>query len=81
MSSNIYSLTLPKQPISKINRCYCLFNQSESLNFCTGLLTYPEVPKLQIRVKKILLLYEIIIYFSFCTSLAPFAKAEIGEEV
>ena len=27
ISSNIYSLTLPKRPISKINLCYCFFNQ------------------------------------------------------
>ena len=40
ISSNIYSLTLPKQPLSKINFCYCFFKQSESLNFCIGLMTY-----------------------------------------
>ena len=30
ISSNIYSPTLPKRPISKINLCYCFFNQCDN---------------------------------------------------
>ena len=40
ISSNIYSLTLPKRPIPKINLCFCFFNQWESLNFLIGLVKF-----------------------------------------
>ena len=62
ISSNIYSLTLPKRPISKINLCYCFFNQWESLNFRISLLTYPWVPKMRIIarfVKNVITLWNI----------------------
>ena len=42
VSSNIYSLTLPKRPISKINLCYCFFNQWDSLNFWRGLVKFQK---------------------------------------
>ena len=43
ISSNIYGLTLPKRPISKINLCYCFFNQWESLNFLGLILRYQKM--------------------------------------